>query len=44
MKGFLIVGEGFNSQGGNVWMGRGGGSYAMAFPFQDTSGGNKVSD
>ena len=43
MKELLIEGEGLNKQGGSVWIGRGGGSSAVAIPLGDVPRGNKAS-
>ncbi len=43
MKELLLEGESFNKQGGSVWIGRGGGSIAMASPLGDVPGGSEVS-
>ena len=40
----LIEKEGLNKQGESVWIGRGGGSTAIAIPLGDISGGNEASE
>ena len=42
MKDLPIECDGLNKQGGSVWIGRGGGSSAMAIPLEDIQGGNEV--
>ena len=43
MKELLVEGEGLNKQRGNVWIGRGGGSSALAISLCDVPGGNEAS-
>ena len=42
MKELVIECDGLNKQEGSVWIGRGGGSSALAIPLEDVQGGNKA--
>ena len=44
MKEMVIDGEDWKKQGGSVWIGRGGGSSAVAIPLGNVPGGNEVSE
>ena len=40
----LLEGEGWNKQGGSVWIGKSGGFSAAATPLGDVPGGSEVSE